>query len=44
MIALNQANPGTGLVSGLRIARIAIATDRIIQSWAAQRKEALGLG
>ena len=44
MIALNQANPGTGLVSGLAIALIAIATDRIIQSWAAQRKEALGLG
>ena len=44
MIALNQANTGTGLVSGLAIALIAIATDRIIQSWAARRKEALGLG
>jgi glycine betaine/proline transport system permease protein len=44
MIALNQANTGTGLVSGLAIALIAIASDRIIQSWAARRKEALGLG
>jgi glycine betaine/proline transport system permease protein len=44
MIALNQANPGTGLVSGLAIALIAITTDRIIQSWAARRKEVLGLG
>jgi glycine betaine/proline transport system permease protein len=44
MIALNQANSGTGLVSGLAIALIAITTDRIIQSWAAHRKEALGLG
>lgn len=44
MIALNQANSGTGLVSGLAIALIAITTDRIIQSWAAHRKEVLGLG
>jgi glycine betaine/proline transport system permease protein len=43
MIALNQANPGTGLVSGLSIAFLAIATDRIIQAWSKQRKEALGL-
>jgi len=43
MVALNQANTGTGLVSGLGIALIAIATDRIIQSWSYQRKKALGL-
>ena len=33
MIALNQANSGTGIVSGLAIAVLAIVTDRIIQSW-----------
>jgi glycine betaine/proline transport system permease protein len=43
MVALNQANTGKGLVSGLCIAVLAIVTDRIIQSWSASRKEALGL-
>lgn len=43
MIALNQANTGAGLVSGLGIAVIAIATDRMIQSWSLERKRALGL-
>jgi glycine betaine/proline transport system permease protein len=43
MIALNQANTGAGLVSGLGIAVIAIATDRIIQCWSLERKKALGL-
>ena len=43
MIALNQANTGKGLVSGLAIAVLAIVTDRIIQSWSASRKKALGL-
>ena len=43
MVALNQANTGKGLVSGLCIAVLAIVTDRIIQSWSASRKKALGL-
>ena len=43
MIALNQANTGTGIVSGLAIAMLAIVTDRIIQSWSMARKKALGL-
>jgi glycine betaine/proline transport system permease protein len=43
MIALNQANSGTGIVSGLAIAALAIVTDRIIQSWSFSRKKALGL-
>jgi glycine betaine/proline transport system permease protein len=43
MVALNQANSGKGLVSGLCIAVLAIVTDRIIQSWSASRKKALGL-
>ena len=43
MIALNQANTGTGIVSGLAIALLAIVTDRIIQSWSMARKKALGL-
>ena len=38
MVALNQADPGTGLVCGLAIAFIAIAADRIIQAWAANAK------
>jgi glycine betaine/proline transport system permease protein len=43
MVALNQANTGTGIVSGLAIAVLAIVTDRIIQSWSLSRKKALGL-
>lgn len=43
MVALNQANTGNGLVSGLSIAALAIMTDRIIQSWSSARKRALGL-
>lgn len=43
MIALNQANTGTGIVSGLAIALLAIVTDRVIQSWSMARKKALGL-
>lgn len=43
MVALNQANTGNGLVSGLSIAMLAIMTDRIIQSWSSARKRALGL-
>jgi len=42
-IALSQANAGEGLIAGLGIALIAIITDRIIQSWSAGRKAALGL-
>ena len=43
MVALNQANTGAGIVSGLCIAALAIMTDRIIQSWSLSRKRALGL-
>jgi glycine betaine/proline transport system permease protein len=43
MIALGEADTGRGLVAGISIALIAIVFDRIIQSWSAQRKIALGL-
>ncbi len=43
MVALSQANAGRGLVAGLCIAMLAIVFDRIIQSWSAERKRALGL-
>jgi glycine betaine/proline transport system permease protein len=43
MVALNQADTGTGIVSGLSIALLAIVADRIIQSWSRERKQALGL-
>ena len=42
-IALSSADAGLGLVAGLGMAVIAIVADRIIQSWSAQRKQALGL-
>jgi glycine betaine/proline transport system permease protein len=43
MVALNQADTGAGIVSGLSIALLAIVADRIIQSWSRERKRALGL-
>jgi len=43
LIALSQGDAGRGLVSGLSIAALAIVFDRIIQSWSATRKRALGL-
>ncbi len=42
-IALGRADTGLGLVAGLSMALIAIIADRIIQSWCAKRKDALGL-
>ena len=42
-IALGRADAGLGLVAGLGMALIAIIADRIIQSWSAKRKDALGL-
>jgi len=42
-IALSNADAGLGLVAGLGIALVAIIADRIIQSWSATRKRALGL-
>jgi len=42
-IALGRADTGLGLVAGLGMALIAIIADRIIQSWCAKRKDALGL-
>jgi glycine betaine/proline transport system permease protein len=44
MVALTWADTGHGAVAGLSVALIAIVTDRIIQSWSASRKRALGLG
>ena len=41
MIALNEADPGAGIVSGLCVAFIAITADRIIQSWVQKRRAAL---
>ena len=42
-IALGAADSGKGLVAGLGMALIAMITDRIIQSWSASKKAALGL-
>jgi glycine betaine/proline transport system permease protein len=42
--ALTNADAGKGAVAGLSMALIAMVADRIAQAWAAQRKEALGLG
>lgn len=42
-IALGKASAGLGLVAGLSTAFIAMISDRIIQAWSAQKKEALGL-
>jgi glycine betaine/proline transport system permease protein len=43
MVALTWADTGKGVVSGLSVALIAIIADRIIQSWCARKKRALGL-
>ncbi len=43
MVALQRADTGLGVVSGLSVALIAIVTDRIIQSWSQRRKLALGM-
>jgi len=43
MVALTWADTGKGAVSGLSVALIAIVADRIIQSWCARKKKALGL-
>jgi glycine betaine/proline transport system permease protein len=43
MVALQRADTGLGVVSGLSVALIAIVTDRIIQSWSRRRKAALGM-
>jgi glycine betaine/proline transport system permease protein len=42
-IALSSADAGRGMVAGLGMALIAIIADRIIQSWARKRKNALGI-
>ena len=42
-IALGKADMGKGLVAGLSMALIAMIADRIIQSWSADKKVALGL-
>jgi glycine betaine/proline transport system permease protein len=41
--ALSNANAGKGFVAGFSMALIAMVADRLAQSWAAKRKEALGL-
>ena len=42
-IALTKADTGRGVVAGLCVAFIAIIADRMIASWATQRKRELGL-
>ena len=42
-VALGAADTGMGMVAGIAITVIAMITDRIIQSWSAKRKAALGL-
>ena len=42
-IALGKADTGLGRVAGPGMALISIIADRIIQSWCAIRKDALGL-
>lgn len=42
-IALAKADTGRGLVSGVCVAFIAIAVDRLIGAWARRRKRELGL-
>ena len=41
-IALSNAAPGLGIVTGLSIAFIAIVADRMITSWTSRRKRELG--
>jgi glycine betaine/proline transport system permease protein len=43
MVALNEADPGAGAVSGLCVAIIAISADRIIRAWVDRSKQSLGL-
>ena len=43
MHALTYSDIGTGITAGLCIAFIGIMADRLIGSWSAKRKEALGL-
>ncbi len=42
-IALTKADTGRGVVAGLAVAFIAIIADRMINAWAAQRKQRLGI-
>lgn len=42
-VALGAADTGAGMVAGIAITVIAMITDRIIQSWSASKKAALGL-
>ncbi len=42
--ALPTADTGRGILAGLGIAAIGIIADRLIQSWAAERKKQLGIG
>lgn len=41
--SLSEADFGAGIAAGLSMAIIALISDRIIQSWARTRKQALGL-
>ncbi len=42
-MALGKADMGRGIVTGLSMALIAMVADRILQSYARQRQQALGL-
>ena len=43
MVALTWLDAGNGIVAGLCVAALAIAVDRVIQAWAAQKRIELGL-
>jgi glycine betaine/proline transport system permease protein len=43
MVALTWLDAGNGVVAGLCVAALAIAVDRVIQAWAAQKRTELGL-
>ncbi len=43
LIALSKVDPGRGLTAGICVAFMAIAADRIIQTWAREKRRQLGI-
>ncbi|MEX0809048.1 MAG: ABC transporter permease subunit [Dongiaceae bacterium] len=43
LIALSKVDPGRGVTAGICVAFIAIAADRIINAWVAEKRRRLGL-
>ena len=43
LIALSKVDPGRGLTAGICVAFMAIAADRIIQTWVREKRRALGI-